>query len=66
MINSLDSILRGSPDCGVIITGDVNQFKDTFNVHIMVISSLLRLPHNFFQYWTKCGLTCHLYMASLR
>ena len=30
MINSLDTILRGSPDCGVILTGDFNQFKDTF------------------------------------
>ena len=30
MINSLDTILRGSPDCGVILSGDVNQFKDTF------------------------------------
>ena len=30
MINSLDTILRGSPDCGVILSGDFNQFKDTF------------------------------------
>jgi hypothetical protein len=30
MINNLDTILRGSPDCGVILSGDFNQFKDTF------------------------------------
>ena len=30
MINSVDTILRGSPECGVILTGDFNQFKDTF------------------------------------
>ena len=30
MINSLDTILRGSPDCGVILSGDFNQFNDTF------------------------------------
>ena len=45
MINSLDTILRGSPDCGVILSGNFNQFKDTFYVHIMVTSSLLRLQH---------------------
>ena len=64
MINSMDTVLRGSPDCGVILTGDFNQFKNTFYVHIMVTSSLLRLPHVILQYWTKCGLTCHPYMAS--
>ena len=30
MINSLDTILRGRTDCGVILTGDFNQFKDNF------------------------------------
>ena len=30
MINSLDTILHGSPDRGVILTGDFNQFNDTF------------------------------------
>ena len=30
MINSLDTILRGSPDRGVILSGDFNQFNDTF------------------------------------
>ena len=30
MINSMDIILRGSPDCDVILSGDFNQFNDTF------------------------------------
>ena len=62
-INSLDTSLRDSPERSGILTGDFNQFKDTFYVHIMVTSSLLRLSHVIWQYWTKCGLTCHLYMA---
>ena len=36
---------------------------DTFYVHIMVTSSLLRLSHVILQHWTKCGLTCHLCTA---
>ena len=30
MIISLDTILRRHPDCGVILTGDFNQFSDNF------------------------------------
>ena len=30
MTTSLDTSLRCHPDCGVILTGDFNQFSDTF------------------------------------
>ena len=30
LITSLDTVLRRSPDCGVILSGDFNQFKDSF------------------------------------
>ena len=65
MISILDTILRGIPDCGVILTGDFNQFKDTFLRTHNGDEQLVKIAtRNCLQYWTKCGITCHLYMAS--
>ena len=30
IINGIDSVVRTRPECGVIVTGDFNQFKDHF------------------------------------
>ena len=45
LITSLDTVLRRSPDCGVILSGDFNQFNDSFYAHIMDTSNLLWQPH---------------------
>ena len=37
LIASLDIVLRRSPDCGVILSGDFNQFKDSFLTHTLWI-----------------------------
>ena len=48
MINSLDSSLRGSPDCGVILSGDLNKFKDTFlRIHYGYEQLVNTATHNF-------------------
>ena len=49
LITSLDTVLRRSPDCGVILSGDFNQFNDSFYAHIMDTSNL-RQPHVIEQY----------------
>ena len=64
MINSLDTILRGSPDCGVILTGDFNQFNDTFLRTHYGYEQLVKTATRNFAILDKSGLTCHLYMAS--
>ena len=49
LITSLDTVLRRSPDCGVLLSGDFNQFNDSFYAHIMDTSNL-RQPHVIEQY----------------
>ena len=63
MINSLGTILRSSPDCGVILNGDFNQFNDTFLRTHYGYEQLVETATSNLQYWTKCGLTCYLYTA---
>ena len=48
MIKHLDTILRGSPDCGVILSVDFNQFKDTFlRTHYGYEQLVKTATHNF-------------------
>ena len=40
----MDIILRRHPDCGVVLTGDLNQFKDTFLRTHYSLKQLVRNP----------------------
>ena len=45
LITSLDTVLRRSSDCGVILSGDFNQFSDSFCTHTLWIRATCWQPH---------------------
>ena len=42
IINGIDSLIRTHPECGVLVMGDFNQFKDNFiKTHYRYVQSLM-------------------------
>ena len=66
MITSLDSLLRCYPECGIIVTGDFNQLRDSFlYACIMDMRNWSTLPRVMVPFWTKYGPISRLYMLTL-
>ena len=55
--NYIDTMVRKHPECGVIITGDFNQLKDTFlKVHyrfVQVVNVVTRGQATLDKIWTN-------------
>ena len=59
VITCIDTVLRKHPDCGIILTGDFNQFKDNFLIcHyrlVQVVNVLTRGLAILDKIWTNLG-----------
>ena len=57
LIMGIDTMIRKHPECGVIITGDFNQLKDTFlKVHyrfVQVVNVVTRGQATLDKIWTN-------------